>query len=819
MNKRSFFSYSILAGAIFMAYPSVSVLAAPALTQSAKASIEAPRSFVLEQPGSPSTLVDKQYRWRDQTPLQSTGFWVEKGETVVVDLNFPGSTLSPAPDFFVTTPDDRTLRYTHAFKKPLKKGQNIIRSEKSGILYIALYNEPIAGDIKINIKSGGKPFARFVAGVHSAQDYQQMLSRFSDVPYVELVGKRMMITLRRDKALKFIDKEGPDEVLKSWDKIVTWAENQYGITEENTQSPHQRIRHRFHWLDGIELPGMVNKDNCAGYMNAGQWRMMACSENAIGDVVSHSKLTSSEDGWGPWHELGHQFQMIPMDWGTWNTEGNMTEVVVNLTSLYVQREMGLPSRLEYDDTWDEYVFPYLKQPSRNYHTLGDSSLLAKVAMLWQLDLTFGKDFYARLGKFYRELPENQQPANSDAKVQLFILETSRVSGYDLTPFFEKWGLPPTQTTKDTIKQLALPWMTDPIWENRDSNIKFDYSKDEAPTVTLDKNKINVVGTYNYGFGYKVTGSSNQDNVNWKWERVEGSDSIYLKSYDKASAEVVVPKNLFDVSAKFRLTATNGDDKLGEAFVIIEVAKPAVTLTGPSSMASASPAKMQAKANFGEVTYQWILTQGSQEIANGIDQHGQIKSGLKAGSYTVEVSAKSDKGARVATTSHQLKVSEQVANNDAAFIKALQLSMSSTDNANSVTFSAGVSSSTAATSPPAYQWTLPSGAEGSNNGQAQQRFTLNKTSQVQNLRVKVRVSAGKETRELEQSIIVPAIVESGDEYPNWVYGGNYKTGDVVTHKGKVFECKVSGWCSQTGQWSQMHYEPEVGISWTAAWKYY
>jgi len=69
-------------------------------------------------------------------------------------------------------------------------------------------------------------------------------------------------------------------------------------------------------------------------------------------------------------------------------------------------------------------------------------------MLWQLDLTFGKDFYARLGKVYLEIPENQQPKGSDAKVQRFILEASRLSGYDLKLFYEKWGLPLTQDTKD-----------------------------------------------------------------------------------------------------------------------------------------------------------------------------------------------------------------------------------------------------------------------------------------------------------------------------------------------------------------------------------
>ncbi|QGH62036.1 hypothetical protein GHV41_14915 [Serratia proteamaculans] len=335
-----------------------------------------------------------------------------------------------------------------------------------------------------------------------------MLSEFSDIPYVELQSKRMMITLRRAKAVQYIGSDGPDAMLKSWDAIVTSAEEQYGLIDEDMKSPHQRIRHRFHWLDGISLPGVVNNDNCAGYMNSSSWRLQACTEEAIGDVVSN-KLLTSEEGWGPWHELGHQFQMIPMDWGTWDTEGNMTEVVVNLTSLYIQRELGMPSRLEYGRFWDEDVFPYLNKSQRNYHQF--DSLFGKVAMLWQLDLTFGKDFYAHLGKVYREIPEKEQPANSDEKVQRFIIETSRLAKYNLTPFYEKWGLPLTQKTRQTLNALPLKVLEVPIWENRDNNIRYNLSEEidkplsdklknpdaESGNLTgwhLDKGQFRVVAT-------------------------------------------------------------------------------------------------------------------------------------------------------------------------------------------------------------------------------------------------------------------------------------------------------------------------------------
>lgn len=342
---------------------------------------------------------------------------------------------------------------------------------------------------------------------------------------------------------------------------------------------------------------------------------------------------------------------------------------------------------------------------------------------------------------------------------------------------------------------------------------------QVPTVTLDKTTINVVGTHDHGFAYPVTATSNQENVTWKWEIVQGHSLIQVRNVDKATAELVVPKDLFETSAKFRVTVTNSAGQTNEAFVTINVAKPAVAISGPNSMTSATSAQLTAEANFDQASYRWVLKKGETQVVNAITQTGQIIAGMPAGDYSVEVFATSTKGARTATSTHAIKVtSEQVQNNDQAFIKGLSLTMNPTDNGSSMTFTGGVSSSTTATSIPGYQWTLPSGAQGGSNGQAGQRFTIAKTNQQQNLNLSVEVTAGKETRTLTASIIVPAASDSSD-YPAWVYGTDYKKGDVVTHKGKRFECVVAGWCSQTGQWSQLHYEPEVGLNWIQAWKYH
>jgi hypothetical protein len=343
----------------------------------------------------------------------------------------------------------------------------------------------------------------------------------------------------------------------------------------------------------------------------------------------------------------------------------------------------------------------------------------------------------------------------------------------------------------------------------------DQDDAESPVVTLDRTRFDVVATTDWGFGYLVSANSSQNDVSWKWELAEGDKRIYLKSYDKSAAEIVVPKNVTETSAKFKVSATK-NGKTGHSYVTINIVQPAVAITGKPDMSPADPATLTAKANFDQVSYAWTLKKNGQNVPGGIDASGQIAKGLAGGEYIAEVFAKSDKGGREASAIHTIKVTEPAQNNDQAFINALTMSMQSMDNGDNVTFSGGVTSSSAATSTPVYSWTLPAGAQNGSNGKAQQQFTIKKTSQAQNLKVKVKVTAGKEARELERDIAVAAQAETG-QYPLYQPGSDYKEGDVVKNKhGDLFKCKpwpYTGWC---GSESALYYEPGIGLNWSDAW---
>ena len=240
--------------------------------------------------------------------------------------------------------------------------------------------------------------------------------------------------------------------MTTWDEVVRLTEEQYGIKPGNAY-PHQATPHRFHYVELAPYDG---------WMYSWQYRMASASADGAMRPVLNSRTLRS-DGWGPWHELGHQYQMSSFTWR------DQTEVTVNLTSAYVQRGLGQPSRYEQEGVWTK-TMQYLAQPKRDFALQDD--VFVRATMFWQLDLTFGRDFYAKLGKNYRSMPT--LPSNDELEQQTFIVETSRVAGFDLTPFFSQWGIRANTNTQAKLKSMALKQLTDPIWLNRDSKITYKF---------------------------------------------------------------------------------------------------------------------------------------------------------------------------------------------------------------------------------------------------------------------------------------------------------------------------------------------------------
>ncbi|WP_145931542.1 M60 family metallopeptidase [Yersinia bercovieri] len=410
---------------------------------------EVSRQIRVAQNDSPVYFAAQQKRQFFTHPIQSSGFWANKGDKLRIEYQHQGENIDVLPELWIVPIRKGKEENFKQQVVKLQEGINEIEVANTGPLYFVATNQPGSSDITVNLLEGGKPMPRFILGKNTAKEWQQQLTQFSDAPFAELVGKRMILTM----PIKNMRKQAtdPEGVLLLWDRIVDLAEEQFGLSSERA-FPHRATPFQYQFVS--------KPDSTGGYMSASHY-WLGTKSSGIPEVITTELL---QKAWGPWHELGHHYQMP-----AWTFDNDM-ETTVNLTSLYVQRALGETSRLETESRW-EAVDAFLKT---NDHKYEDAGVFIRLAMFWQLDLAFGQDFYQRLGDRYRTLTAAEQPKSNDEKKQRFILETSRVSGVNLESFFHHWGIKSTQNTSAQLQAMNLPQLTKPIWLNTDSNIAHSY---------------------------------------------------------------------------------------------------------------------------------------------------------------------------------------------------------------------------------------------------------------------------------------------------------------------------------------------------------
>lgn len=312
----------------------------------------------------------------------------------------------------------------------LSFGFNAIDVPESGLLSF-IYQTP-GKSVLISIKGSYSHVPAFTLKETTNAMWQTMMAQYNNAPVVMLTSERAIIVVRYESARLYIT--DPEKLMAYYDDVVRTQDLVSGVVEygENEWS----IDPNKHFYVEADTGYMFAVDGHMGYKGATALRHLLSGDTA--------------DGWGPWHESGHQRQINPMTWA------GMTEVTVNIYSLATQERMeGRASRL---DSQYPSIKQYLNSSHRVFSTL--PSLFQKVAMFWQLHLTFGPTFYAQLHQRYR-LMQNP-PQQSGDIIQRFIVETSLLSGRDLSTFFDRWGIYPTPETLRQISDL-LP-LENNIWE-------------------------------------------------------------------------------------------------------------------------------------------------------------------------------------------------------------------------------------------------------------------------------------------------------------------------------------------------------------------
>ena len=78
-------------------------------------------------------------------------------------------------------------------------------------------------------------------------------------------------------------------------------------------------------------------------------------------------------------------------------------------------------------------------------------------MYIQLIEEFGWEPFTKVFNEYSQLPAEQRPRSDDQKRDQWMVRMSRVTGKNLGPFFQAWGVPTSESARESI--TALPdWM-------------------------------------------------------------------------------------------------------------------------------------------------------------------------------------------------------------------------------------------------------------------------------------------------------------------------------------------------------------------------
>ena len=284
-----------------------------------------------------------------------------------------------------------------ALRDTLKPGTNQISSPFGGLIYLIPTKSENGKNATVTI-SGAVKAPYFILGETDVTEWNETIKKHP-APWAELQGKNVIHTVPSSIIQDLVS---PDELMRNWDDLVNQYSKLVGL-EENQPLPHRTPDRQHRYTSDIQIS--------AGYMHAG-YPMMIPIEPAAAQTVDFSRIKDLHDGWGFWHEMGHEYQQVPWFWN------DIVEVSVNIYSLYMQDYYRNPSRLLTVDknglTYYDVAFEFLKSkdPDKNFNQIG---LFERLVMIRQLQMAYDWDFFTNLHTAYRELPEKSLPENNKNK--------------------------------------------------------------------------------------------------------------------------------------------------------------------------------------------------------------------------------------------------------------------------------------------------------------------------------------------------------------------------------------------------------------------
>lgn len=378
---------------------------------------------------------------------QPAGRFVRKGETVNITASgFPEDYYLAAMVGFRPMWGSQQGQQEVA----LDVGQTQFVAEQSGPLYFEFTTPDGAAAKPTRVRLtvvGGQALPLYVDGRMDADDWQAELSAHARAPFVQLLGDRALITLP-----VAVHAQAPiDDPAATFTVINEMLDLQDELAGFDGSSPRDRRSPlRQHYLVDFRVSA---KDRESFYMYATDGFIGMLADNTA-ELTDPAALRQR---WGIWHETGHTHQQ-----NSWTWEA-LTEVNVNLFSLYVQEAFGEESTLARSEDGE----PSFLDKARVYLEGDVPDLLSEVAeddddgffirlvMFHQLKEAYGWDLFKDLHKHFRAHPLTDDASDQD-KADAFVVAICELTGVDLRSFFESWGLRASAQAEREIDARGYP---------------------------------------------------------------------------------------------------------------------------------------------------------------------------------------------------------------------------------------------------------------------------------------------------------------------------------------------------------------------------
>lgn len=296
-----------------------------------------------------------------------------------------------------------------------------------GLVYFDVPGDSRKDTIKLSV-SGVIKAPLFELGRTDPAEWRDQI-RNRPGPWAELASNKVIVTVPSENVRRLDD---PAAVLEVWDRILDAAATL-------AARPLERERPERYVAD-VQIS--------AGYMHSGYPIMTHL--DAAAAMVSREKLLAGQ--WGLVHELGHNHQS-----GDWTFAGT-GEVTNNVFSIYIlEKVCGIETRKGHE------ALSKLDELTRKHLAAGapfekwESDPFLALTMYVQLREAFGWEPFIRVFGEYRTLAADARPKNDGQKRDQWLTRLSRAVGRNLGPFFTAWGIPTSDSARQSLADLP-GWM-------------------------------------------------------------------------------------------------------------------------------------------------------------------------------------------------------------------------------------------------------------------------------------------------------------------------------------------------------------------------